>query len=67
MTGALSRKFCRYYAEQTPPDAEALQSRAPLRPRWFEPLVQPGYAGKALPIWRFSLKSTYDDDAEAVA
>ena len=60
MVGTLSRMFARYYAEHTIADDAIIQLRAPLRPHWFAPLVQPGHRSDALPLWNFSQQPNYD-------
>lgn len=64
--GSLSRIFAHYYAAHTLDDREVVQLRAPLRPRWFAPLIAPGHVSDALPLWRFSLKPNYGS-ADAAA
>lgn len=64
MIGTLSRVFSRYFADATLRDGAIVQLRAPHRPRWFEPLIKPGYVSKALPLWRFQLKPSYVDERE---
>ena len=54
--GTLSEMFSRYYAEQTIESDEIVQIRAPLRPGWFAPLVNPDYESKALPLWQISIQ-----------
>jgi hypothetical protein len=59
MIGTLSRMFARYYAEHTIEGNAVVQLRAPLRPNWFAPLVQPGYRSQALPLWRFEIRPNF--------
>ncbi len=61
MIGTLSRMFAQYYAEMTVNERQVIQVHAPLRPKWFAPLVSPGYESKALPLWRFILQPNYND------
>lgn len=56
--GTLSRMFSRYYAEQTLNNGKVARLHAPLRPKWFEPLLTSDYQGKELPLWRFSIQPT---------
>ncbi len=64
MIGSLSRMFSRYYAEQTMESDEVVQTRAPLRPGWFAPLVTPDYKSKALPLWRISIQPGTTNEAD---
>lgn len=55
--GALSTMFSHYYSERTTADdGEVVQTRAHPRPDWFEPLLQPDYKGKAMPLWQLTMK-----------
>jgi len=58
--GSLSRMFARHYAEQTIKDREVVQIRVPLQPDWFGPLTRSDHVGKALPLWRFTLRPNFD-------
>lgn len=60
MIGSLSRMFARHYAGHTIEENAVIQLRAPLKPGWFAPLLQPNYRGQALPLWRFVLQPNYD-------
>lgn len=57
--GNLSRIFSRYFAQMTLKDGAVVQLRAPLRPGWFAPLLDPNYKCQALPLWRFELRPNY--------
>ena len=59
IVGSLSQIFTRYYAEQTVEDREVVQTLAPPRPKWFEPLVRSEYERKALPLWQFILQPNF--------
>lgn len=58
--GRLSRMFARYYAEHTLGEQGVVALRAPLRPKWFEPLLSSPEAPGNLPLWRFSLKPNHE-------
>jgi len=58
MIGSLSRMFSSCFAEQTVKDLDIVQLRAPLRPGWFAPLIERGYASQALPLWSFELQAS---------
>lgn len=59
--GSLSQMFSRYYAEHTVDKGEIVQLRAPLRPKWFDPLVQGDRISDALPLWKMVQQPDYGD------
>lgn len=59
MVGTLSRMFARYWAEHTVENNAIIQLRAPLRPNWFAPLIQPEHVSQALPLWRFAQRPNF--------
>jgi hypothetical protein len=59
IVGTLSRMFARYYAEHTINNREIVQLHAPMRPKWFGPLIHVEHKSDALPLWRFVLQPNY--------
>ena len=64
MVATLSRMLSRYFAEAKLREGQIVQLRAAHQPGWFEPLIKPGCVSKVLPLWRFTLRPTYGQDAE---
>lgn len=56
VVGTLSRMFARYFAEETLENKDVARLRAPMRPDWFSPLIDSGYEGQGLPLWRFVIQ-----------
>ena len=58
--GTLSRMFAAYYAQQTVDSGEVVQIRAPLRPRWFEPLLSWKKSPERMSLWSFALEPNFE-------
>ena len=64
IVGTLSEMFAAYYAEQTVDSGEVVQIRAPMRPNWFEPLVNLCTTRRRLPLWTFVQQPNFEDLAD---